>query len=400
MAAQNPNPETGELDLTDQDLASCPQPIFARLHAECPVVRASFTGSPVISRYEDVIWALRHPEVFSSEMDMHIALGTERPMIPQQIDPPRQTRFRKILDPQFSRRRVLALEPDLRKHATALIDEFVDGGECEFNRAFAIPYPCIIFLRLMGLPHEDLELFLELKDGIIRPRAPRGDLKAAAAIRTETGKRIYAYFGKAIEEREAAPRDDLLTYLVRAEIDGRKLTRDEVLDICFLFLIGGLDTVTATLGCSVAYLARNPEQRRRIAEKPDSIDVAVEELLRWETPVMAVPRLAKRDVRLSDTEIKTGELVLLLLGAANTDDGEFEGATRVDFSRERNRHLAFGGGPHRCLGSHLARMELRVALEELHRRIPDYAVKPGEVPRYSPGIREVSYLPLVWSAAR
>jgi cytochrome P450 len=214
------------------------------------------------------------------------------------------------------------------------------------------------------------------------------------------GQRIYGYFERAIDRRlTEPPRDDLITHLLSAEIEGQKLTREEILDVCFLFLLGGLDTVTATLGCSVAYLAANPEQRRRLVARPESIPGAVEEMLRWETPVAAVPRLVKQDVRLSGLEIKEGEVALLLLGAANVDEAEFDEAARVDFERERNRHLAFGSGPHRCLGSHLARMELRVALEELHRRIPDYAIEPGETPRHTFGIREVKYLPLAWSVA-
>lgn len=131
-------------------------------------------------------------------------------------------------------------------------------------------------------------------------------------------------------------------------------------------------------------------------KNPDLLDGVVEELLRWETPVMMLPRLVKEDVTVAGEEFGAGTMVTLLIGAADVDDDELENAGRVDFERERNRHLAFGGGPHRCLGSHLARMELRVAIDEWHKRIPQYSIKPGETPRYSPGIREVQYLPLVW----
>jgi len=395
---RNPDPETGQVSLFDPDFVRCPQPVFERLRSECPVTRAALTDSPVISRYEDVIWALRHPEIFSSEMDLQMALGTERPMIPQQIDPPAQTRYRKILDPRFSRRRMAEIEPDVRASANRLIDAIVDAGECEFDRDFAVPLPSKAFLALMGLPQDELDLLLELKDGIIRPqeRNEIRDMEHAKQIRAETGRRIYAYFEELIDARLARPREDLMSYLVRAEIDGERLSRHEILDICFLLILAGLDTVTATLGCNVAYLAANPEQRQRLVGEPSLIPAAVEELLRWETPVMAVPRLVKRDVEVQGFQIKEGELVTLLLGAADTDDAEFPGAQDVDFERARNRHVAFGAGPHRCLGSHLARMELEVALEEWHRRIPDYAIKPGETPVYSPGIREVRYLPLVW----
>jgi len=397
MATENPDPTTGTIDLIDRAFTACPQPVYARMLERFPVGRTIFSGHAVLCRYEDVLFALRHPEIFSSEMGEQMQLGTERPMIPQQIDPPAQTRYRKILDSRFSRQRMAALEPAVRHHANALIDAFIETGECEADAAFAVPLPCTAFLHLMGLPIEHLELFLELKDGIIRPKAPPGDLQLAAAMRTATGKRIYDYFDRLIEERRAQPRDDMVGYLSAVELDGRRLSREEILDICFLLLLGGLDTVTATLGCNLAYLAGNPAQRRRLVAEPALLPGAVEELLRWETPVMIVPRLVKQTVRIGDQEIAAGSMVNLLVGAANVDDREFAAALEVDFRRERNRHLAFGGGPHRCLGSHLARMELRVALEEWHRRIPDYEMQAGETPIYSPGIREVRYLPLRWN---
>jgi cytochrome P450 len=387
-----------EFNLFDSEFARCPQPVYARMNAECPVSRQALTGTPIIARYEDVLFALRHPEIFSSEMELQMALGTERPMIPQQIDPPAQTRYRKLLDPHFSRKRMAALEPALRAQANALIDRFEADGRCDFDPAFAIPLPCSAFLSLLGLPQSDLELFLRLKNGIIRPALDRYDPESALRIRKESGRQIYAYFEALIDERRARPRDDLMSELVRLGPEGEGLSRNELLDICFLLLLAGLDTVTATLGCNVAYLAANPVQRRRLVEDPGLIPDAVEELLRWETPVAGVPRVVKRSVTLGGVTLREGELVTLLLGASNVDAGEFEEPERVDFERARNRHLAFGGGPHRCLGSHLARMELRVALEEWHRRIPDYALEPGATPRYSPGIREVMHLPLVWPA--
>jgi cytochrome P450 len=397
--AENPNLETREVNLFDPEVAACPQPVYRRMLAGCPVAKAAMTGAPVISRYEDVSWALRHPEIFSSAMDLQIALGTERPMIPQQIDPPAQTKYRKILDPRFSKKRMMKLEPKVRADANALIDRLIDDGECEFNSAFAIPLPCNAFLHLMGLPSEELDHFLRMKDGIIRPQTQTDDPEKMQQVRIETGKNIYAYFEDLIAERRKDPRDDLMTYFTTAELEGEKLSHNEILDICFLFLLGGLDTVTATLGCNIAYLAENPEQRRRLVENEALLDGAVEELLRWETPVTGVPRVLKEDITVGGIELKKGELVSLSLGASNIDEEEFVNPEDVDFERERNRHLAFGGGAHRCLGSHLARMELRVALEEWHKRIPDYRVKPGETPSYSPGIREVQYLPLVWPAS-
>jgi len=394
---ENPCPHTGVLNIIDPEFTAHPQPVYARVLESHRVAKSIAMHSPILSRYEDVIWALRHPEIFSSEMDMKVMLGTQRPMIPQQIDPPRQTRYRKILDLRFSRPRMQALEPELRRHAQQVIDGFVARGECEFDSEFAVPLPCRAFLTLMGLPQEELDLFIELKNGIIRPPVPPMDMIAASEYRLKTGERIYAYFEKMIAERRSAPRDDMMTYLTTVELDGKPLTDEEVLDISYLFLLGGLDTVTATLGCSMAYLAANPEQRKKIVAKPELIPNAVEELLRWETPVSLLPRVLKQNVTIGDVELREGALVNLLVGAANVDPAEFAEPTRVDFERENNRHLAFGAGAHRCLGSHLARMELRAALEEWHKRIPDYAIKPGAVPKVSPGIREQLELPLVWS---
>lgn len=398
MAERNPDPETKEISLFDPAMASAPQPIYRTLLRDCPVARQKMFGSPVLSRYEDVIAALKDPGTYSSAMDLQIQLGTQRPMIPQQIDPPAQTKFRKILDPRFSKKRMQEIEPPVRAHAHALIDAFEKHGHCEFNREFAVPLPCTAFLRLMGLPQSDLALFLRLKDGIIRPHtlmeAPT--LEGQQALRIATGKEIYAYFDAAIAERRERPGDDMLSYLLAAEVDGERLTHEEILDVSFLLILAGLDTVTATLGCNLAFLAQHPAHRDQLVRDPSLIPAAVEELLRWQTPVTIVPRVLKQDVKLHGAELKKGELVTLLLGASDVDASQFPDPERVDFARTPNRHIAFGAGPHRCLGSHLARMELAVAMEVWHQRIPRYAIRAGETPRYSPAIREVQYLPLAW----
>jgi cytochrome P450 len=397
----NPNLEKQEINLISAEFAAQPQPAYRELVTRCPFARAALVGSPVLSRYEDVIWALRHPEIFSSEMEMHLALGTERPMIPQQIDPPAQTKYRKILDPRFSKKRMQEIAPDVHRHANELIDAFIERGECEFDQEFAVPLPCTAFLSLMGLPQSELPRFLRIKDMIIRPQTllEKPTPEALQETRKQAGQEIYSYFGAVIDERTKQPGTDMVSYLLETEIDGNRLTREDILDVSFLLILAGLDTVTATLGCNIAYLAANPEQRQRLVDRPSLIPGAVEELLRWETPVTAVPRVIKQEVEVHGVKLEKGQLVTLLLGASNVDESEFVDPEKVDFERERNKHLAFGGGAHRCLGSHLARLELQIAMEVWHERIPDYRIKPGETPRYSPGIREVQYLPLVWDRA-
>jgi cytochrome P450/hemoglobin-like flavoprotein len=397
QAGATSDADPGSLDIFDPAVAPHPQPVFRRLRERCPV-GAPGPGQPVcVSRYEDVVFALRHPEIFSAVMPVGL-VGNKRPLIPLHVDPPEQTKYRKFLDPLFSKKRVLLMEKSVREIASELIDAFALDGGCEFNSAFAIPYPSTVFLRLMGLPEDDLEYFLGLKDGIIRPGG--ADPAEAAAIREETGGKIYAYFEGFLDELEESPRDDLLSLFLSAEVGGERMSREEILDICFLFLLGGLDTVTSTLGCMVSYLAQHPDRRQMLVDEPSLISSAVEEMLRWETPVVQVMRTLTQDTRIGGVELKKGTPVALVLGSADTDEAQFADADEVDFERTPNKHLAFGGGPHRCLGSHLARMELRVALEELHRRVPEYAIEKGETPVYSAAIREVTYLPLEFGEAR
>jgi cytochrome P450 len=377
-----------------------PQSIYDLLREHSPVLRTE-QGGTIIARHEDVEFALRNADIFSSDMEA-VSIGNVRPLIPLQINPPEHVKYRRLLDPLFAPKQVALLEADVRNLSNQLIDDFIDAGECEFNSAFAIPLPCTVFLRLLGLPLEDLDLFLELKNNIIRPNGEAAQIPEAefTRIQAETGQRIYAYFDKVLDERERQPRDDMLTGFLEAEVDGHRLTREDILDICYLFLLAGLDTVTASVGCMVSYLAQHPEQRRRLVDDPSQIPGAVEELLRWETPVPGVPRVVTKDVELSGEHLEPGEKVTVLLGSANIDERGFPQPADVDFERPANRHLAFGGGVHRCLGSHLARLELRVALEQLHERIPDYSIKPGQEPRYSMGIRAVEYLPLVFTPLR
>lgn len=388
---------TAALTLFSPEVADDPHPTYGQLRAECPVARGDLAGHNVVllSRHDDVLWALRHPEVFTSAGG-NLNLG-EQPLLPLEVDPPQHTAYRRILNPQFVPREIEKLAPAVRTLVNELIDGFVGQGRCDFHEAFATPLPTSIFVALMGLPPADLPQFLRWRDDTIRPDVEPGDIEGAERIRRETAHAISEYFRTVIAERRARPDDSLLSRIVHATIDGEPLTETELLGISHLLLIGGLDTVTATLDCMVAFLAEHFEHRRRLVEDPASIPAAVEELLRWLSPVMVVPRTAAQDVTLHDVEIKAGDSVTLVLGAANDDDGAF-GPAAVDFDREPNKHVAFGGGHHLCLGAHLARMELRVALEELHRRIPDYAIEPGAEVHYSTGIRQAQHLPLVWEA--
>jgi cytochrome P450 len=345
----------------------------------------------VISRYDDVNWALRHPEYFTSAGG-GLGLG-EQPLIPLEFDPPQHTKYRRLLSPQFVPRQVQLLEPEVRRIARGLIDEVAPHGKCDFHEEIATPLPSELFLALMGLPTEDLDLFLRWRDESIRPPVEPGDFEGAQRIRTQVAHEISEYFRGLIARCRQAPSDTLLSRIVHSTIDGEPLSEVELLGIAHLLLLGGLDTVTATLDCMVTFLATHPEHRRQLVEDPSIIPAAVEELLRWLTPVMVIPRSIKEDVEIGGVQLRAGDGVMLAIGAANDDESEFSDPS-VDFLRQPNRHVAFGGSNHSCLGAHLARLELRVTLEELHSRIPDYWIPEGSDIHFSTGIRQADHLPL------
>jgi cytochrome P450 len=395
------DPTTGEANPYVPWVAADPVPFYDRLRSECPVAAMegmSGLGTHIVSRYEDVRWALRHPEIFSSDL-VAVDIGQERPLIPLQIDPPAHATYRRVIDPTIGPREVAGLEPRIREVVGEVIDRFAGRGEVDAHGEFTVPLPCQVFLEATDLPLEDLPTFLRWKDEIIRPGGGMLDPEEATRRRHAAGAEVYAYFEDVIEGRRTQPGDDLISRFLTTETDGRTMSHEEMLDICFLFILAGLDTVTSTLDCSLAYLAQRPEHRRRLVEDPDCTASVVEELLRRETPVMQIIRVVAQPTELHGVQMSPGDTVILMLGSANTDPAEF-GESAGDFEPDRaaNRHLAFGGGPHRCLGSHLARLELRVALEEWHRRIPDYELAEGAELSYSPGIREIEHLPLVFPA--
>ncbi len=384
--------------LFTQEAADHPHEAYARIRSECPVSRevgwAGGDGHTVfVSRYEDVMWALKHPEVFSSGPGA-VDVGQEHPLIPLQVDPPEHAKYRRMLDPEFSPMKMRALEPDVRELVNEILDGFVDRGSCDFHEEFATPLPSAIFLRFMGMSQDDLGQFLQWRDDTIRPDTD--DLAEAQRIRDRVGSEINAYFERALDEKLANPDDGLMSRIAVGQVEGRPLTRAEQLGMCHLLMLGGLDTVTATLDCMVAYLAQHPDRRQALVDDPALVDTVVEELLRTETPVVMVPRLVAQDATLGGVEVKAGDTAVILIGAADVDDAEFPDAESVDFEREKNRHLAFGAGPHRCLGSHLARMELRVAIEELHKRIPEYRIQDDVDLHFSPAIRQATDLRLEW----
>jgi cytochrome P450 len=402
MTPKYVDPETRSADPYSPEVAADPVHLYSELREHAPV--ASLMGLPgthVLSRYDDVKFALQHPEIFSSDISA-VDIGQTRPLIPLQIDPPEHAKYRRVMDPHLAHRMMVPREEQVRALVNELIDEFIERGSCDIHSEFTVPLPCTVFLQLCGFPLDRVDTMLQWKDDIIRPQLRHPEIafdeEALTAKRHETGKAIYEFFDTEIAARHATPTDDVISQFAHGEVDGERMTHEQMQDVGFLFILGGLDTVTSTLDCALAHLGQHPELRDQLVRDPDLVPAAIEELMRLHTPVMQVLRTIKQPHEMHGVQMEPGDTVMVMIGSADVDPDEFGDEAHIaDFEREHNRHLAFGGGPHRCLGSHLARFELRIALEELHRRVPDYLVPDGAVLNYSPGIREIESLPLLFT---
>jgi cytochrome P450 len=337
--------------------------IYRRLRDEHPVYRDPSDQFYALSRFEDVIEASLDWQTFSSEgrVDAQYAKPSMHMM-----DPPRQTQLRSIVGKAFTPRRIARLESRMREIAGLLIDRFVQSGRCDGARDYAFLLPSLVTGELIGIPDELVPRCRELTDLNMRRRAPE-DVAVASAGSDEI-------FAELLERRRAESTDDLLSALLAADVDGDRLTEDELLGFCWLLLIGGNDTTSNLIANGLELLGRHPDQRNEIVADPTLLGGAIEEMLRIESPSQVQPRTAARTVDHPHGQIPAGARVLLLWGAANLDEREFDAPDSFDIHRKAQRHLALGHGAHFCLGAALARLEARVAFEEFLRRIPNYVI--------------------------
>jgi cytochrome P450 len=392
MTSQAPAPAG---DTTAPGPATCPQKYYRGLRASGPVV--NLEGRITVLGRSEADSALRTPHTFSSRMDA-VDLGNTRPLIPLQIDPPEHAKYRRLLDPLFSPKNIAYLAPVITQRVTELIDAVIAQGHCDFSADLAVPLPVLVFGDLLGLPHSAHPALMSIVSGIMRP-SPQDPGRHRA---TQAGERCYALFARALDERVRAPRDDLLTQLLHATTDGRRPGREELLDMCYLLVLAGLDTTSNALECVFAFLATHPEHRQQVAREPGIVPTAVEELLRWESPTTSVRRYLLHDTELGGCPMRAGQRVNVVLASANTGGNHVPGAFEVDLRRTPNHHIAFGAGVHRCPGAHLARMELRIALREWHRRIPNYTLTANAHLDYrlAGSLRYLEHLPLSWPTPR
>ena len=367
---------------------------YSFLREAGPVLRTAF-GSYLITSAGAAEFALRNPGLFSSQRAFDL-VGSPLPLVPIAFDPPEHTRYRRILQPFFSPRGVAAWLPQVRALARGLIAAVAQQGRCDLVADLAVPLPAQVFLTLFGLPVEDRDRLNTWKEGLVRtkPGEP-GETRGEHAIRM--GTELFEYLVEQVAQRRRdGTSTGLLGQLLTDPSDDR-LTDDEIYGLTFLFVLAGLETVTSALSTAFAVLASQPALRRRIAADRAVIPAAVEELLRVDGPLLFVPRVTTQDVEVAGQLIPAGTLVQVMVAVADRDPAGHLDPDVIDFGR-RERNLAFGGGPHRCLGSHLARMEMRVAIDEWHRRIPDYELAPGAAPRvtWPAGVVGIGHLPLVF----
>jgi len=331
----------------------------------------------VLTSASAVEFAAKKPEIFSSARAFD-RLGSPVPLVPIAIDPPDHTRFRRLLDPFFSPKKMAEREPELRRQAGELIDAVVAKGECDVVPDLATPFPSQVFLTLFGLPVADRDRLVQWKDSILEFTDP-SSAEATPEVLAHALE-LFTYLTEHIAERRAnTTGSDMLTQLMQNSEDGG-MSDNEILGLCFMFVLAGLDTVTSAVGFSLAKLAGDADLRHRISNDYSLIPAFIEDMLRVDGPVPFAPRVTTEEVEVAGRVVPKDSTVMLSYGSADRDPRRYKDADNVHLD-SKAVHFAFGRGPHRCLGSHLARLELRLILEEWHTRIPVYALADGKEPQ-------------------
>jgi cytochrome P450 len=381
--------------LHDPDFyAGDPFPAYRRLRAEAPLHWHPTPGFWALTRHEDVVAVSRDPATFCSSRGVLIS-DIERPIMPRQsiiyIDPPEHAQYRKLVQPAFTPGRLRALE----QHIGALVTELLDGIEADrpvdFVEAFAAPLPLLVIADMLGVPGADRDRFKHWSDAIIDAGTQQTAENMAQSVA------LLEYFGTVIAARRERPADDLISVLVHSEIDGDRLAEFDLLMFCLTLLVAGNETTRNLLAHGALALASYPDQRARLAADPALMPRAVEEMLRWGSPIGSFMRTATRDTELRGAAIRAGDRLMMLYDSANRDESVFgDDAEHFSVSRDATGHVAFGFGEHFCLGAQLARMEARIAFAQLLARFGGWQIA-GTVERLpSQFVRGIVRLPLVF----
>jgi cytochrome P450 len=345
--------------------------VYRWLRDEHPVYHNPERGIYAVTRYADVEAVLQDADTFANG-----GVEESRLLLPMIVyaDGARHRGLRAIVSRAFTPRRVADLEPRIRATARALLDDLPANETVDLLHGFAAQLPSLVISYLIGIPEDRRQAFLDYTEAMIETGPKGHDVAKPAAG-------IYEEFARLLAQRRDQPADDLMSALLRAEVEGERLGEDDLLGFCFNLVVGGTDTTMNLIGSGSVLLARHPDQRQVLAADPQQIPPAIEEMLRCEAPTQNLPRRPSRDVEMHGVRIPEGARLLVCYGAANHDERVFADAERFDIARQGPRHLAFGMGAHHCLGASLARLEARVAFEELLARYPEYrlAEEPGWV---------------------
>ena len=381
---------------THPELETNPFKVLANLHKNAPPiffnpVPSQGVGGWSISDGAIIKEVLQSPEMFSSKngTGFSFLLGQELDLIPLEIDPPEHRNYRSNFNVPLSPREVAKREDAIRASAIELIETFQSEGHCDFVDQFAVPFPVRIFMDLFGMPQEDFDKILDYEYKLLH-------VSNTMETRAQAARNIYDYLLDLIADKRANPKDDLASSILDYTVDGRPLTDKEIMGMYFLLFVGGLDTVASSLGFAWRYLASNPTALTALRDNPDLIPSAVEEFFRLHS-VVEVRRTVTEDMEFHGVQLKQGDFVYCVTAIASLDGKEFADPTKADFERSPNRHCAFVFGPHRCMGSNLARLEIRIALEEWLNRIPDFSVaEDANIDVNYGSVLSLARLPLVW----
>jgi cytochrome P450 len=334
--------------------------VYRTLRDEHPVYFDAAKDQYVLSRFDDVWRAVNDWESFSN------VVAEAENFLPQMIymDPTRHTELRALVSRAFTPKRVAEVEPITRSIARELVDEIAERGHCELQHEYAAVVPSLVIAKMIGVPDEHIDSFRSWTESFLEIQGPEDYMESLG--------KCYELFAELLNERRTRPGDDLMSALLAAEVDGERLSEEELLGFCFLLVLAGNDTTASLIGSGTVLLAEHADQRSMLVRDPSLWPNAVEEMNRIESPTQVLPRTTTREVEFHDTTIPPGSRVMLIWGAANHDDRHYADPERFDITRAITKHLAFGHGIHYCLGANLARLEARVAFEEWHSRFPEY----------------------------
>jgi cytochrome P450 family 142 subfamily A polypeptide 1 len=379
MADVSPAPD---IDLLDGAFyGGDPHPTYTWMRENAPVYFDAAHNVWGLASYAAVLGASKDPSKFSSAGGIRPDSGPIPMMI--DMDDPEHWKRRKLVNRGFTPGRVRDREDYIRDKCDAIIDKVCEQGECDFVRDVAAPLPMVLIGDMLGVAPEDRDDLLRWSDDMVS--AQSGSATEEQFIGAMNAMNEYTEFcTHAVAQRQANPTDDLMSVLVHAEVDGDRLEPDEVLHESLLILVGGDETSRHVISGGMEQLLLNPGQRQLLIDDPGKLTVAIEEMLRWVSPIKNMARTATRDVEFHGAQIHAGEKLLLLYPSANRDEDHFADPFRFDITRSPNDHVAFGFGPHFCLGSSLARIELRVMFEQVLERLPDLHLVDGAEPAHRP----------------